>query len=101
MYGNDEHILNKNYKLRSMIRGYSNRDAYHATFEVACDNKSYNPVVIYGNKGLGKTYLLHAIANETFYEGGLRGISYKRCDELMDEIKNEKFTDLLVDHYMQ
>ena len=102
MYGNNEGIrTNPRYKLRSMIRGESNHDAYKAAFEVICGNKDYNPLMIYGDKGLGKTFLLHAIANETFYEGVWCDACYETSDEIIDEIRNEKYKDLLVDKYLK
>jgi chromosomal replication initiator protein len=56
--------LNANFTFTSFIVGPSNRFAQAACRAVAENpSKSYNPLVLYGGVGLGKTHLLHAIGN--------------------------------------
>lgn len=46
------------------VQGDENIFAYHAALQVAeGENKTYNPLFIYGKSGLGKTHLLRAIQN--------------------------------------
>ena len=42
----------------------SNRLAYRAARRIASGENTYNPLILYGPPGLGKTHLLHAIAHE-------------------------------------
>jgi chromosomal replication initiator protein len=48
----------------SFVIGNSNRFAHSAAVSVAEQpGRAYNPLMVYGNSGLGKTHLLHAIGN--------------------------------------
>jgi len=57
--------LNANYTFDSFIRGESNNLAYAAAIAVANNpgGTRYNPLVVYGNVGLGKTHLVQAVGN--------------------------------------
>lgn len=55
--------LNEEYTFDNFITGGSNREAYSAALLISNEPAFYNPVFIYGNSGLGKTHLLHAIGN--------------------------------------
>ena len=56
--------LNKKFTFENFIVGNTNKFAQAAALEVA-ENPGvlYNPLFIYGNSGLGKTHLMHAIGN--------------------------------------
>ena len=57
---------NKGYVFDSFIEGANNQFAKTASQAVASEpgKQSFNPLIIYGGVGLGKTHLIHAIGNE-------------------------------------
>ena len=56
--------FNPKYTFDNYIVGESNKLAYSAALSVAQKpGKLYNPLFLYGNSGLGKTHLMHAIGN--------------------------------------
>jgi chromosomal replication initiator protein len=61
----DSDPLNPDYTLESLVTGPCNRLA-HAACLAVCESpgKTYNPLFIHGDVGLGKTHLLHAVCHE-------------------------------------
>ncbi|MBK7466486.1 MAG: chromosomal replication initiator protein DnaA [Saprospiraceae bacterium] len=56
--------LNPNYTFENFIEGSCNRLARQAGIQIGKDpGKNFNPLILYGNVGLGKTHLIQAIGN--------------------------------------
>lgn len=69
------------------IVGSSNKFAHAASLAVAQNpGGAYNPLFIYGNSGLGKTHLLHAIKNEVLNNNETMKIAYVKGDDFTNEI---------------
>jgi chromosomal replication initiator protein len=57
-------FLNKAFTFDNFIEGKSNQLARAASLQVSENiGRAYNPLLIYGSSGLGKTHLMHAIGN--------------------------------------
>lgn len=83
-------FLNPRYTFDNFIKGDSNQLARAAASAVANNpgGTSFNPLVIYGGTGLGKTHLIQAIGNFAIANGKARRVIY---------ISSEKFTVEFVD----
>ena len=75
------------YTFERFVVGSTNRFAYTAAQKVAEEpGGAYNPLFIYGQSGLGKTHLLHAIANRVKQlRPGFR-ILYVQSEDLVNEL---------------
>lgn len=102
---NVESQLNPNYSFENLIEGDCNRLARSAGFAVA--NKpggtAFNPLLIYGGVGLGKTHLAHAIGIQIKSEFPNKTVLYvsseKFTQQYIDSVRNNNINDFV--HFYQ
>ncbi|WP_229308517.1 chromosomal replication initiator protein DnaA [Jiulongibacter sediminis] len=101
-----ESFLNRSYTFENFIEGDCNRLARAASFAVAEKPSvtSFNPLMIYGGVGLGKTHLVQAIGNyiKMNFEGKfvLYVSSEKFTSQFINAIRNNSLQDFMA-FYMQ
>lgn len=81
--------LNPRYQFENFVIGSSNRFAHAAAVAAAeAPGKAYNPLVIHGDSGLGKTHLLHAIGHYVLnlYPSSL--VRYVSSEEFVNDVVN-------------
>ena len=87
--GVHEARLNPKYTFETFVIGSSNRFPHAAAVAVAeAPGKAYNPLLVYGESGLGKTHLLHAIGHyvRSLYTGAK--VRYVSSEEFTNEFIN-------------
>ncbi len=102
---NVESQLNPNYSFDNLVEGDCNRLARSAGFAVA--NKpggtAFNPLLIYGNVGLGKTHLANAIGIEIKKNFPNKTVLYVQAEkfitQFVDAVKNNSHNDFI--HFYQ
>ncbi len=80
--------INADFTFDSFVEGKSNQLAKAAAVQVAGNpGKAYNPLFIYGGVGLGKTHLMHAVANK---------LKEHNCDARLAYVHSERFVGDMV-----
>ncbi|HUH18044.1 MAG TPA: chromosomal replication initiator protein DnaA [Albibacterium sp.] len=93
--------LNQNYTFDNFIEGDCNRLARSAGYAVAQKpgGTSFNPLMVYGGVGLGKTHLVQAIGNEIKKNFPDKLVIYvsceKFCQQFVDSLKNRTINDFV------
>jgi chromosomal replication initiator protein len=78
--------LKQEYNFERFVRGDNNDFAYMASYAIAKNpGKAYNPCMIYGGVGLGKTHLLQAIGNLAYDEFENVKIAYVTAETFTNE----------------
>jgi len=78
--------LNRHYTFEEFVIGASNRFAHAAAMSVAeKPAAAYNPLFIYGDSGLGKTHLLHAVGHHMCQLFPAKRVRYVTTEILMNE----------------
>jgi chromosomal replication initiator protein len=103
---NIEHNLVDKYNFENYIEGDCNKLARSAGINIAGKpgKTSFNPFVIYGGVGLGKTHLIQAIGNEIIHNDSNKRVLYvsseKFTNQIIQSIKN-RATEELVAFYQE
>jgi chromosomal replication initiator protein len=98
--------LNPTYTFGSFIEGDCNRLARSAGSAVAKKpgGTAFNPLVIFGDVGLGKTHLAHAIGNEVIKLNSNKSVLYvsseKFTGQIIESIKNNAVNDFVTFYQM-
>lgn len=79
--------LNQDFNFKNFVEGKSNTFALAACSQVAKKpGTSHNPLFIYGNTGLGKTHLMHAVGNSIKEQYDDARLIYQHCDSFIEDI---------------
>lgn len=102
---NVESQLNHNYSFDSFVEGDCNRLARSAGYAVASKpgGTAFNPLVVYGGVGLGKTHLAQAVGNQVKQNFKNKTVLYvsseKFTNQFIDALKNNVVNDFI--HFYQ
>lgn len=98
--------LNKNYVFTNYIEGDCNRLARSAGQAIAKKpgGNPFNPLFVYGDSGLGKTHLVHAIGNEVLERFPDKTVLYITTDSFTNQfiqaLKNNAINDFVTFYHM-
>ena len=80
-------FLNKAFTFENFVEGKSNQLGRAASIQVSENlGKAYNPLLIYGGSGLGKTHLMHAIGNAVFKTNPNATIVYLHSEKFVQDM---------------
>jgi len=79
--------LNADYNFETFVEGKSNQLAKAAAIQVAANvGRAYNPLLIYGGVGLGKTHLMHAIGNAIIAANPAAKVAYVHSERFVGDM---------------
>lgn len=85
--GNWRNNLDARYTFDSFVQGKSNQIARAAAEQAALpEHSAYNPLLIYGSVGLGKTHLMHGVGNRMLQLNPKAKIVYVRSEHFVNEM---------------
>jgi chromosomal replication initiator protein len=79
--------INSSFTFDSFVEGKSNQLAKAAAIQVAGNpGRAYNPLFIYGGVGLGKTHLMHAVANRIKEKNSEARLAYVHSERFVGDM---------------
>jgi chromosomal replication initiator protein len=82
----DGYILNPKNTFENFIIGPGNQMAHAASIAIVnAPGKAYNPLFLYGNTGLGKTHLMHAVAHQILIKNRKVRVVYTSTEKFTNE----------------
>jgi chromosomal replication initiator protein len=79
--------INADFTFDSFVEGKSNQLAKAAAIQVAGNpGRAYNPLFIYGGVGLGKTHLMHAVANKLKERNSEARLAYVHSERFVGDM---------------
>ncbi len=79
--------INSGFTFDSFVEGKSNQLAKAAAIQVAGNpGRAYNPLFIYGGVGLGKTHLMHAVANKIKEKNSEARVAYVHSERFVGDM---------------
>jgi len=93
-----EHNLDPHYTFDSFVEGKSNQLGKASAMQVANNpGRAYNPLLLYGGTGLGKTHLMHAAGNLIRANNAATRVLYLRSEQfvsaMIDALRTKKMDD--------
>jgi len=93
-----EHNLDPSYTFESFVEGKSNQLGKAAAVQVANNpGRAYNPLLLYGGTGLGKTHLMHAAGNHMRAHNAAMKVMYLRSEQfvsaMIDSLRTKSMDD--------
>ena len=93
-----EHNLDPHYTFDSFVEGKSNQLGKAAAIQVANNpGRAYNPLLLYGGTGLGKTHLMHAAGNLIRSNNPATKVMYLRSEQfvsaMIDALRTKRMDD--------
>jgi chromosomal replication initiator protein len=93
-----DHNLDPHYTFDSFVEGKSNQLGKAAAIQVANNpGRAYNPLLLYGGTGLGKTHLMHAAGNLIRANNQATKVMYLRSEQfvsaMIDALRTKKMDD--------
>ncbi|MDD2661016.1 MAG: chromosomal replication initiator protein DnaA, partial [Methylococcales bacterium] len=80
-------FLNKAFTFDNFVEGKSNQLARAASMQVSENiGRAYNPLLIYGSSGLGKTHMMHAIGNAVLQKNPSANVVYLHSEKFVQDM---------------